>query len=129
MEPSFLTLADVIRIHVDQIERYGGQVGIRDLGLLQSALAMPGASFGQEWLHRDLYEMAAAYAFHLSQNHPFVDGNKRTGLVCALAFLEINEVSIGDVEGRLYDAMTDVALGDLDKLGLARVLRALSQER
>ena len=129
MEPSFLTLADVIRIHVDQIERYGGQAGIRDLGLLQSALAMPGASFGQEWLYRDLYEMAAAYAFHLSQNHPFVGGNKRTGLVCALAFLEINDVSIVDVEGRLYDAMVDVASGALNKLGLAGVFRALSQER
>ena len=90
---------------------------------------MPGASFGQEWLHRDLYEMAAAYAFHLSQNHPFVDGNKRTGLVCALAFLEINGVSIADVEGRLYEAMVDVASGVLDKLGLAGVFRALSQER
>ena len=124
-----MTFADVIRIHVDQIERYGGQVGIRDLGLLQSALAMPRASFGQEWLHRDLYEMAAAYAFHLSQNQPFVDGNKRTGLVCALAFLEINDVSIADVEGRLYDAMLDVASGALDKLGLARVFGAMSQER
>ena len=129
MEPSFLTFADVIRIHVDQIERYGGQVGIRDLGLLQSALAMPRASFGQEWLHRDLHEMAAAYAFHLSQNQPFVDGNKRTGLVCALAFLEINDVSIADPEGRLYQAMMDVASGALDKLGLAAVFRALSQER
>ncbi len=128
MEPSFLTFADIIRIHVDQIERYGGQVGIRDLGLLQSALAMPRASYGQEWLHRDLYEMAAAYAFHLSQNHPFVDGNKRTGLVCALTFLEINDVSIADVEGRLYEAMVDVASGALDKLGLAGVFRALSQE-
>ncbi len=129
MEPSFLTFADVIRIHVDQIDRYGGQVGIRDLGLLQSALAMPSASFGQEWLHRDLSEMAAAYAFHISQNHPFADGNKRTGLVCALAFLEINDVSIADVEGRLYDAMVDVASAGLEKLGLARVVRALSQER
>ena len=129
MEPSFLTLADVIRIHVDQIERYGGQVGIRALGLLQSALAMPRGSFGQEWLHRDLYEMAAAYAFHQSQNHPFVDGNRRTGLVSALAFLEINDVSIADVEGRLYDAMMDVASGTLDKLGLASVIRGLSQER
>ena len=129
MEPSFLTFADVIRIHVDQIERYGGQAGIRDLGLLQSALAMPRGSFGQEWLHRDLSEMAAAYAFHLSQNHPFVDGNKRTGLVCALAFLEINDASIADTEERLYGAMMDVASGALDKLGLAKVFRALSQER
>ncbi len=129
MERSFLTLADVIRIHVDQIERYGGQVGIRDLGLLQSALAMPRASFGQEWLHRDLYEMAAAYAFHVSQNQPFIDGNKRTGLVSALAFLEINGVSIVDREGRLYQAMMDVASGALDKPGLAGVFRALCEGR
>ncbi len=99
------------------------------MGLLQSALAMPSASFGREWLHRDLYDMAAADAFHVSQNHPFVDGNKRTGPVCALTFLEINDVLIADVEGRLYDAMTDVASGALDKLGLAGVFRALSQER
>lgn len=128
MGPTFLSLADVVRIHVDQVERYGGWAGIRDPGLLQSALAMPRASFGGEWLHRDLYEMAAAYAFHLCQNHPFVDGNKRTALACALVFLELNGISIEDPEdpeARLYDAMMAVASGSLDKLGLAGVLRAL----
>lgn len=128
MEPLFLSLADIVRIHVDQIDRYGGQAGVRDLGLLQSALAMPQASFGQEWLHRDLYEMAAAYAFHLSQNHPFVDGNKRTALACALVFLELNDTSLADPEGRLYQAMMDVASSTLDKLGLASIFRLLSQQ-
>ena len=128
MEPLFLGLADVIRVHVDQIERYGGRVGTRDLGLLQSALAMPRASFGGEWLHRDLYEMAAAYAFHVAQDHPFVDGNKRTALACALVFLELNGVTITDPEGRLYQAMMDVASGALDKLGLASIFRTLSEE-
>ena len=128
MEPLFLGLADVIRVHVDQIERYGGRVGTRDLGLLQSALAMPRASFGGEWLHRDLYEMAAAYAFHVAQDHPFVDGNKLTALACALVFLELNGVTITDPEGRLYQAMMDVASGALDKLGLASIFRTLSEE-
>ena len=128
MEPLFLSLADIVRIHVDQIDRYGDQAGVRDLGLLQSALAMPQASFGQEWLHRDLYEMAAAYAFHLSQNHPFVDGNKRTALACTLVFLELNDTSLADPEGRLYQAMMDVASSTLDKLGLASIFRLLSQQ-
>ena len=125
MQPAFLTLADVVRIHVDQIERFGGRVGIRDIGLLQSALAMPEASFGGEWMHRDPYEMAAAYAFHISQDQPFFDGNKRTGLACALVFLELNGVSLSDPAGRLYQAMMDVAAGDADKWALADAFRAL----
>ena len=72
--PLFLTLAEVIEIHTDQIQRYGGQAGLRDLALLESAIAQPEASFAEEWLHADRYEMAAAYAYHLCQNHPFIDG-------------------------------------------------------
>jgi death-on-curing protein len=89
---------------------------------------MPQASFDGEWLHRDLYEMAAAYAFHVSRNHAFIDGNKRTALACALVFLEINRISIQDTEGRLYRTMTDVASGALDKLGLAEVFQGLARE-
>ena len=124
----FLTLADVIRVHVDQIERYGGRAGVRDIGLLQSALAMPEASFDREWLHRDLYEMAAAYAYHICQDHPFVDGNKRTALASALVFLELNGTSLSDPEGRLYGAMIEVASGAMDKPALAAVFRWLSEE-
>ena len=123
-----MQLADVVRIHVDQIERYGGPAGIGDLGLLQSAIAMPQASFDGEWLHRDLYEMAAAYAFHVSRNHAFTDGNKRTALASALVFLEINGISTQDPEGRLYETMIDVASGVLDKLGLAQVFQGLAGE-
>lgn len=125
MSPRFLGLADVVRIHVDQIERYGGAVGVRDFGLLQSALAMPEAFFEGEWLHRDIYEMAAAYAFHIARNHPFTDGNKRAGLACALVFLELNGTSLSDPEGILYNAMMQTATGALDKLGLASILRSL----
>ncbi len=127
-EPVFLTPGEVVKIHRAQVERYGGPSAIRDLALLQSAVAMPGASFGKEWLHRDLYEMAAAYAFHISQDQPFIDGNKRTALTCALVFLELNGVSLLDPEGRLYPAMMELAVGVLDKLGFAEVLRSLPKE-
>ena len=79
MEPDFLTLDEVLRIHLDQIERYGGQSGLRDLGLLESAVNMPRASFAGRHAHTDLFEQAAAYLFHIVSNHPFIDGNKRTG--------------------------------------------------
>src|SRR4030066_1171106 len=101
----FLTLAEVVEIHTDQIKRYGGSDGVRDMSLLSSAVAMPYASFSGSFLHADIYEMAAAYAFHICQNHPFVDGNKRTALAAALVFLEMNGISIVDTEERLYKAM------------------------
>src|SRR5450631_2767122 len=101
----FLTLAEVIDIHSNQIELYGGQNGVRDFGLLQSALAQPEASFAGQWLHEDIFLMAAAYAFHVCQNHPFFDGNKRTALAAALVFLELNGISIDDPKGKLLEAM------------------------
>ena len=125
MGPVFLTLAEVVEIHNDQVKRYGGSRSLRDLGLLESALAQPEASFGGEWLHKDLYEMAAAYAYHLCKNHPFVDGNKRTALVCALVFMEINDVSIQDPKGQLKAAMLKVAAGEMDKNEFANFLRKL----
>ncbi len=121
----FLTLAEAIEIHTDQIHRYGGQSGVRDLGLLESALAQPEASFAGEWLHGDIYEMAAAYAYHLCQNHPFVDGNKRTALTTALVFLELNGISILDPRGRLENAMIRMASGEMNKENFAKVLRKL----
>lgn len=123
--PTFLTLAEVVEIHADQLRRYGGQPGIRDIGLLESALAQPEASFGGEWLHRDVCEMAAAYAFHLCQNHPFVDGNKRVALASALVFLELNDISLSDPKGTLKDAMLQVASGKMSKQELTRLFRGL----
>ena len=122
-EPRFLTLAEVVEVHADQITRYGGGASIRDLGLLQSALAQPEASFAGEWLHPDLYEMAAAYAYHLCQNHPFIDGNKRTALACALVFLELNRISLLDPKGTLKAAMSQIASGAKSKTAFATLLR------
>lgn len=123
----FLTLTEVIEIHKDQIERYVGSAGIRDMNLLSSSVAMPSASFSGEFLHKDIYEMAAAYAFHICQNHPFVDGNKRTALAAALVFLELNGITILDPKGKLFDAMISLASGKLSKSEFADILRYLEE--
>lgn len=123
MQPDFLELAEVLTIHADQIERYGGDASIRDAGLLASALAMPRAMFGGEFLHRDLYEMGAAYLYHIVQNHPFADGNKRTGTATALVFLEMNGVTIDADEDALVELVLDVAQGRADKARIAEFFR------
>jgi death-on-curing protein len=87
----FLSLDEMLALQADQIERYGGRPGIRDIGLLQSALGMPSATFDGRYLHGSLHEMAAAYLFHLVQNHPFVDGNTHVGLMALLVFLGLND--------------------------------------
>jgi len=121
----FLTLAEVIEIHSDQIKLYGGHAGIRDITLLSSAVAMPYASFSGDFLHSDIYEMAAAYAFHICQNHPFIDGNKRTALASAIVFLDMNGISISDPEDKLYDSMMNTASGKMTKEEFADILRIL----
>ena len=126
--PVFLTLAEIIEIHNDQIERYGGHKGVRDMGLLQSAIAQPEASFGGTFLHEGVFEMASAYAFHVCQNHPFFDGNKRAALAVALVFLEINGISIIDPQQKLLDAMLKMASGQLNKKDFAKILQNLPQE-
>jgi death-on-curing protein len=123
MTPDFLSLAEVLEIHRDQIERYGGKTGIRDLGLLQSALAMPAAGFGNRYLHGDLFEMAAAYLFHIVRNHPFVDGNKRTGAVAALVFLSLNGMEIEASEDIFEQTVRAVAEGNTDKSAIAEFFR------
>lgn len=125
--PRFLSLSEVLTILRDQITRYGGEFGVRDLALLSSAIAVPQATFGGETLHSDLYEMAAAYAFHICQNHPFIDGNKRVALASALIFLDLNGITISDPEGTLYEMMMAVAQSNLNKPDIATAFRKLSE--
>jgi len=127
-EPDFLSVEDVIQIHDEQIAAYGGAVGVRDQALLESAVAMPQVSFGEAYLHQDLAHMAAAYAFHIAQNQPFLDGNKRTGLVAALVFLDLNGITVLDPQEKLYEAMIAIAERRMDKGGLAELLRELSMQ-
>lgn len=125
-DPDFLTLDDVLLLHEEQLAGYGGGAGIRDPGALDSAIAMPRATFDGELVHEDLFAMAAAYAFHIAQNQPFVDGNKRTGLAAALVFLDLNGITVDDSQGELYTAMMSLAERRLDKAGLAALLRRLA---
>ena len=123
MNPEFLTLSEVLEIHADQIRRFGGRLGIRDMGLLQSAVAMPEAGFGEDYLHSDLFEMAAAYLFHIVQNHPFVDGNQRTGAVAALVFFHLNDVEITVDDDALERRVRGVAAGKMRKETVADFFR------
>ena len=124
MNASFLSLDEVLALHADQISRYGGETGVRDLALLQSALAMPQAKFAGEWLHPSLPEMAGAYLFHLVRNHPFVDGNKRTGLISAIAFLGLNDVELVATPEELVEVVLGVAERRTDKAQVAVFLKA-----
>ena len=125
MNPEFLTVDDVLDIHALQLDRYGGAGGVRDLGLLESAVAQPQASAEGVFLHEDLFVMAAAYLFHLVSNHPFIDGNKRTGLLAALVFLDINGISIDHESEALYDLTMAVASGRAGKTKVVTTLRRI----
>ena len=120
----FLTLDDIIESHQNQIDTYGGSHGIRDIGLLESAIAQPEASFGGQYLHADIFEMAAAYLFHLVMNHPFVDGNKRVGLEAALIFLEINDKSLIANDDELVDLVLKTTAGQIGKREIAEFFRS-----
>lgn len=127
MDVRFLALDEVLAVHRDQIDRYGGALGIRDISLLISALAVPRATFGGEYVHSDLFEMAAAYLFHIVKNHPFLDGNKRTGLVAALVFLELNSIEIEAEEDDLAALVEGVARSEVDKAAVAAFLKICAQ--
>ena len=93
-EPQFLTLEEVLKIHAYQVETFGGDPGVLNMGLLESALAQPRSGFGGQYFHPDLASMAAAYLFHIAGNHAFADGNKRTAAHVAIVFLGLNGVDV-----------------------------------
>ena len=119
----YLRIEEIIDLHDFLIEKYGGLTGIRDLGLLASAIAMPPQSFMGEELHRTLYEKAAAYMYHIIKNYAFFDGNKRTGVLVCLVFLQRNKSSIKFDEHFLEELAVAVADGSVDKTELAILLK------
>lgn len=129
MERNFLELEDILELHEHQITHYGGSMGIRDMGLLISAVQMPKASFGGEFLHEDIVTMASAYLYHLVQNHAFVDGNKRVGLAAALAFLSYNNHELVADEDELTEFVLNVAQGKVGKSEIGEFLRRNSVEK
>lgn len=124
--PFFLDVDDVVLLHELQLERFGGGAGLRDRSLLESAVAQPAATFAGVFVHTSIYEMAAAYLYHIVKNHPFVDGNKRTGLLAALTFLDTNGIRLLSGSASLFDLTLGVAAGHLDKQQVATVLEKLS---
>ena len=126
-EPLFLEVEDVLEIHATQLEVFGGADGLRDRGLLESAVAQPQSSFGGELAHDGLFAMAAAYLFHIVSNHPFVDGNKRAGLLAAIVFLDINGISLEHPSDALYELTMGVAEGRIKKPAVADELERIAK--
>jgi len=123
-EPAFLTLAEVIEIHADQILNYGGGHDLRDIELLSSAVAMPYVSFPNSSSYR-CFRNGSSICFPYLTKSPFIDGNKRTALASALVFLELNGINIVDPEARCYDAMLAFVSRKLSKSDFAEILRKL----
>lgn len=121
--PKFLNLEDVLRIHERQIQKFGGTTGIRDWGLLESALAQPQATFSGQLLHPTVSEQAAAYLSHVAMNHPFLDGNKRTAFAIMDTFLRLNGFVLNLSQEQKYILVIQVVERRLSKEDLASYLK------
>ena len=122
-EPIFLTLDELLQIHLYQVENHGGSDVVLDMTKLESAIAQPRQGFGGQYLHEDFAAMAAAYLFHLVQNHPFEDGNKRTGAHASVVFMRLNGVTPPFTNQELMDITLAVASGNMTKDALIDVFR------
>ncbi len=119
--PFFLSREQVDRLHARGLRNYGGSAGVRDSGLVDSALAS--AQNALFYGGGDLFDVAAAYAFHLAEAQAFLDGNKRVAAAAALTFLEVNGVTAFPSDDQFYDAMIAIANKQMTKPGLAALLR------
>ena len=124
-DPIWLDEAIILAIHASMIERYGGSPGIRDEGLLASAMNRP----RNRWAYEtpELVELAAAYAFGISSNHPFIDGNKRTGLMAAYTFLRLNGYRLVASEPEAVVMIRDLAAGEIDEAAIAAWIAASAE--
>jgi death-on-curing protein len=124
-EPIFLTLEQVEDLHRRALELHGGQDGVRDPSALESAVIHPRNV--HYYAQGDLFDVAAAYAFHLAESQAFLDGNKRVGIAAALVFLRINGVTVSRATGELYSSMIAIAERRMGKPELAALLRTLGK--
>jgi death-on-curing protein len=113
-----ITKQFIDRLHAHSIRQYGGAMGIRDEGLLKSAIARPFQTFGAEELYPTAFDKAAAIAASIVQNHPYIDGNKRTGFLAMFAVLELSGLQLVAAEQDAYDTMIAVSTGQLNFEGL-----------
>jgi len=128
MATRFIPNKIVSTIHSDLLQRYGGRPGLRDPGLLDSALAQPKMTVGGKFVHKSLFDKAAAYGFHVCKNHPFVDGNKRVAFVLMDIFLQKNGWEITSNEEEAYSMMISLASGKLSKAQLSKWLKEHSSK-
>ncbi len=129
MAIDFLMLNDIMAIHQRLLQEHGGGSGVRDEKLLLSAMAMPQAAFFGAYAHNDIYEMAAAYLFHIVMNHPFVDGNKRTGAAAAIVFLGMNDIALTADNQTLFEFTLCVAQSKKSKSEITTFLKKHSQPK
>jgi death on curing protein len=120
--PDFLEINDILSIHQILLEQFGGMPGIRDEGLLESAVSQPQATFFGELLHPTIQAQAAAYLYHLAKNHPFLDGNKRTAFGAMEAFLRLNGYNLDFSNEAAYQMVIQVVQGEMNKEELAQLL-------
>ena len=123
MAVHFIPAELVLALHADLLQRYGGQPGLRDRNLLESALAQPRITVGGKFAHKTIFDKAAAYGYHVCKNHPFIDGNKRVAFVLMDIFLQRNGWEIVAHEEDAYSMMIDLSSGRLSKAHLASWLK------
>ena len=128
-EPVFLTLDETLEIHAYQIRNFGGSDGLRSREMVESAIGIPASMFGGAYLHPTVPDMAAAYLFHLVNDHPFLDGNKRVGTMSALVFLELNGYDFDATDDELTEVVLQVASGKMPKDALSAFFRQHSHIR
>lgn len=108
-EVIFLELADIIEIHQIAMEKYGGSSGIRDVNLLLSIIYQPKQTFEGKFLYDSIPKMAAVYAYHIAENQPVIDGNKRTAFAASMVFLRLNDYRFNATNDEVYQLFVDLA--------------------
>jgi len=127
---SFITFQYVLEVHDKLIEEYGGKKGILNEGLLRSAIEMPKAKFNGKDLHRTIFDKTAAYLFHITKNHPFIDGNKRTASMTAMIFFASNfKGSFFLLEEEYQNLILGVAKGTVTKKEVAKFFKGSRVKR
>ncbi len=121
--PNFLTYEQIILLHDGQIKLFGGHHGVKDENLVRSAIGQPESGFGDDYFHKDLYEMAAAYLFHLVKNHAFNDGNKRIAALASAVFLQINGLRVIADEDEFEKLVLDAAQSIVGKKEIAEFFK------
>jgi death-on-curing protein len=123
-KPAFLTLEDVLTLHRLAMRDEGGDPSVRDMGLLEAGIAMPQQRFGGGYLHRDIPSMAAAYAYHICLNHPFLDGKKRAAVAAMIAFLTDNDRAFDAEVDKAEATILALAAGSLTKQAMTEWVRS-----